>query len=122
MAIYEGHIRAFTNGDKEAYWLIYDELASRIYVFAHSFVRQKDWAAAIMRDAFSKLFAAHARLSSENAIANFLYVAARNRCLSELLEVKTHREESDEDFTRRVMDAEEVYRLHKKLQDDKLRF
>jgi DNA-directed RNA polymerase specialized sigma24 family protein len=122
MAIYRGHIRAFNRGDKAAYHLLYDELSARIYVFAYSFVGQKDWAARVMRDAFSSLFAAHARLSSETAIANFLYIAARNRCLNELREVKMYCDASDEDFRRRVMDAEEVYRLHKKLEGDKLRF
>jgi DNA-directed RNA polymerase specialized sigma24 family protein len=122
MAIYEGHIRAFTGGDRAANRVIYDELATRVYVFAHGFVRQKDWAAAIMRASFVKLFVAHARLTSENAIANFLYLAARNACLNELRDIKTYIEESNGDLARRIMDVEDVYRLHKKLQDDKLRF
>lgn len=89
-------LRRLSNGDPEAFTLLYKQYHQRIYYFAKTYVTDRQDAEDITADTFIKLWNHRDGFNNVNSLKSFLHVTTRNSCFDLLRHQKVKSEKQEE--------------------------
>lgn len=83
-------IRNLREGDEAAFSFIYERLSSRIYSFAHKFLKNREQSEEIVQETFLHLWMNKETLDEQYPISVLLYMIARRLSLNALRKTANH--------------------------------
>lgn len=84
-------VKRLREGDETAFGFIYDRLSSRIYSFAHKFLKNREQSEEIVQETFLHLWVNRETLDEQYPISVLLYMIARRLSLNAIRKHANHR-------------------------------
>lgn len=82
MELSESHIRALSKGDREAFYLLYENFFVALCIFARQFSLGKEDSEDVVQDVFCKLYDERHFFDNISSLKSYLYASVRNGCLN----------------------------------------
>ncbi len=100
----EKTIKAFQQGDKESYRLIFDMLYSTMCLFATKFINDYNESEDITQEVFIELWHQKGKFESIDHIKAFIYTSIKNRCINFNRHIKIR-----EKYSQIILEDNEVF-------------
>ncbi|MVZ65319.1 sigma-70 family RNA polymerase sigma factor [Sphingobacterium sp. DK4209] len=88
-------IQEIQNGNSEAFAVVYERYADRVYALALSFLKDEGWSEDLLQEVFWKLWEHRERLDTQENLWTYLFVLTKHRALNKIREIKNARMKMD---------------------------
>ncbi len=89
-------IQKIQNGNSEAFAVVYERYADRVYSLALSFLKDEGWSEDLLQEVFWKLWEHRERLDTQENLWTYLFVLTKHRALNKIREIKNARMKMDQ--------------------------
>lgn len=89
-------IQKIQNGNSEAFAVVYERYADRVYSLALSFLKDEGWSEDLLQEVFWKLWERRERLDTQENLWTYLFVLTKHRALNKIREIKNARMKMDQ--------------------------